>query len=117
MRRAPVAALVTVAALAAGGCGTTSSPTADLFSIPGMTSQKLLRELEHPTTRGPGGYPMVAGPDRLSLRGIRYTTQGRGALAQWLNTPSSTHAAYQQAGRNLAVAFPGDKAQINGKLK
>ena len=116
-RRGPLAAVVTVAALAAGGCGTSSSPTADLYKLPNMTGQTLLRELEQPTSRGPSGYPMVAGPERLSLRGIQYTTQGRQALQSWLSTPPVKQAAYQQAGRNLAVAFPQDKSEIYGKLR
>ena len=116
-RRAPVAAVVTVAALAAGGCGASTSPTADLYRIPNMTTQTLMRELEQPTTRGAGGFPILAGPQHLSLRGIQYTTQGRDALQSWLNTPPAKQTAYKQAGRNLAVAFPADKATIDRKLK
>lgn len=115
-RRAPVAAVLTVAALAAGGCGTTST-TADLFKIPNMTTQTLMAQLEQPTSRGPSGYPVLAGPQDLSLRGIEYTTQGRDALQSWLTGPPGKQAAHQQAGRNLAIAFPGEKAQIESKLK
>lgn len=116
IRRAPVAAVLTVAALAAGGCGTTN-PTADLYRIPNITSQDLLRQLEQPTSRGPSGYPMLAGPQHLSLHGIEYTTQGQDALHSWLSAPSSKNATYQQAGRNLAVAFPQNKTEIDNKLQ
>ena len=116
-RRAGVAAIITLAALTAGGCGTSTNPTANLFRIPNMTRQDLMRELEQPTSRGPGGYEMLAGPQHLSLRGIQYTTQGRDALQSWLNSPPSKKATYEQAGRNLAAAFPGSKAQIDRKLK
>jgi hypothetical protein len=116
-RRAAVAAIITVAALTAGGCGTSTNPNADLFRIPNLTSQQLLRQLEQPTSRGPNGYEMLAGSQHLSLRGIQYTTQGRDALQSWLNSPHSTKATYEQAGRNLAVAFPGSKAAIERKLK
>jgi hypothetical protein len=117
IRRAPVAIIVTVAALAAGGCGTSSSPTANLFRIPNITSQQLMQQLEQPTSRGPNGYPMLAGPQHLSLRGIQYTTQGRDALQSWLNSPPGKQAGYKQAGRNLAVAFPDSKSEIDAKLK
>jgi len=113
-RRASAVAVVTVAALAAGGCGTTS-PTADLFQMPNMTSQTLMNELELPTSPA-AGYPMIAGPEHLSLLGIQYTTQGRAVLQSWLNAPPATDARHKQAGRNLAVAFPGYKAQIYRKL-
>jgi hypothetical protein len=116
-RRAGLAAVITVAALTAGGCGTSSNPTADLFRIPNISSQELSRQLEQATSRGPGGYEMLPGPQHLSLRGIQYTTQGRDALQSWLNSPSSTKATYKQAGHNLAVAFPGSKGEINRKLK
>jgi hypothetical protein len=116
-RRTGVAAIITVAALTAGGCGTSTNPTADLFRIPHLTSQELTRELEQPTTRGPGGYEELAGSQHLSLRGIQYTTQGRDALQSWLNSPRSTKATYEQAGRNLAVAFPGSRGEINRRLK
>jgi hypothetical protein len=116
IRRAPVAAFLTVAALAAGGCGATN-PSAELYKIPNLTSQDLTHQLEQPTTRGPGGYPTLAGPQHLSLHGIEYTTQGRDALQSWLNAPSSKDAAYQQAGRNLAVAFPSNKTEIDNKLQ
>jgi hypothetical protein len=102
--------------LAAGGCGTSSTPTAN-FHIPHITSQELMRQLEQPTSRGPGGYEVLAGPQHLSLRGIQYTIQGRDALQSWLNSPASKKATYQQAGRNLAVAFPGSKSEIDRKLK
>lgn len=115
-RRAPIAAIITVVALAAGGCGTSSSPTADLYRIPNLTVQTLMRELEQPTSRGPDGYPVLAGPQRLSLGGIEYTTQGRDALGSWFDTPPVKRAAYNQAGRNLAVAFPDSKAAISRKL-
>lgn len=115
-RRAPVAAFITVAALAAGGCGTTS-PTANLYRIPNITTQALMKQLQQPTSRGPDGYPMLAGPQHLSLGGIEYTTQGSAALQSWLNTPPVKQAAYRQAGRNLAIAFPGSKATIDSKLK
>lgn len=115
-RRASAAAVVAVAALAAGGCGTSSNPAANLYRIPNMTSQTLMSQLEQPTSPGPGGYPVLAGPQHLSLHGIQYTTQGRDALQTWLNTSPTKHASYQQAGRNLAVAFPSDKAEIEGKL-
>jgi hypothetical protein len=82
-----------------------------------MTPQELTRQLEQPTSRGPGGYEMLAGSQHLSLRGIQYTTQGRDALQSWLNTPPTKQAAYQQAGRNLAVAFPSNRAEIQRKLK
>jgi hypothetical protein len=114
--RAAVAAIITAAALTAGGCGVSSSPTAN-FRIPNITSQDLMRELEQPTSRGPGGYEMLAGSQHLSLRGIQYTIQGTDALRSWLNIPPSKKATYQQAGRNLAVAFPADKGEIEGKLK
>ena len=104
--------------MAAGGCGTATGPTANLYQIPNMTAQTLLGELEHPTSRGPNGYPVVAGPNRLSLHGIQYTTQGREALQSWLSGSSGKQtAAYKQAGRNLAVAFPSDKTEIDRKLK
>ncbi len=115
-RRAAVAAIVTVAALTAGGCGTATNPTSN-FHIPNITSQDLLRQLEQPTSRGPGGYEMLSGPQRLSLRGIQYTIQGREALQSWLNTPTSKRPTYQQAGRNLAIAFPQNKSEIEGKLQ
>jgi hypothetical protein len=115
-RRAAVAAIVTVAALTAGGCGTSANPTSN-FHIPNITSQELLRQLEQPAGRGPGGYEVVSGPQRLSLRGIQYTIQGREALQSWLSTPTSKQPAYQQAGRNLAIAFPANKSQIEGKLQ
>lgn len=116
-RRGPAAALITVAALAAGGCGTSSNPNANLFRIPNMTSQTMLQRLEQPTSHGPSGYPMLAGPEHLSLRGIQYTTQGQEALHTWLSTPATKDASYTQAGRNLEVAFPGNKSQISAKLK
>jgi hypothetical protein len=112
-RRAPVAVLVTVAALTAGGCGTSSNPTANFFRIPNITSQELMRQLEQPTTHGPGGYPLLAGPQHLSLHGIEYTTQGRDALQSWLSAPSPN----KQAGHNLAIAFPGSKSEIDSKLQ
>ena len=115
-RRAVVAAIVTVAALTAGGCGTSANPTSN-FRIPNLTSQNLLRELEQPTSRGPGGYEMLSGPQRLSLRGIQYTIQGREALQSWLNIPTSKRPTYQQAGKNLAIAFPSNKSEIDGKLQ
>lgn len=115
-RRGPVAALLTVAALAAGGCGVGSTSTA-LFKIPNLSSQTLMAQLEQPTSRGPSGYPVLAGPQHLSLHGIEYTTQGHDALQSWLNGPSGKQSAYQQAGHNLAIAFPGEKAQIESKLK
>lgn len=115
-RRAAIAAIITVAALTAGGCGTSSTPTAN-FRIPNITSQDLMQQLGQPTSRGPGGYEMLAGPQHLSLRGIQYTIQGTDALHSWLNSPPSKKATYQQAGRNLAVAFPGSKSQIDNKLK
>ena len=116
-RRAALAAVIVAAALTAGGCGTSSNTSVELFRIPNLTSQELLRQLEQPTSRGPGGYEMMPGPQHLSLRGIQYTTQGRDALQSWLNSPPSKKATYEQAGHNLAVAFPGSKAEINGKLK
>ena len=82
-----------------------------------MTSQQLMQELQQPTSRGPGGHPVLAGPQHLSLLGLEYTTQGRDALQSWLNAPPTNQAAYKQAGRNLAVAFPGNKAEIDRKLK
>jgi hypothetical protein len=115
-RRAAVAAIVTVAALTAGGCGTSTNPTSN-FRIPNVTSQDLLRQLEQPTSRGPGGYEMLSGPQHLSLRGIQYTIQGREALQSWLNTPTSKRPTYQQAGRNLAIAFPANKSEIESKLQ
>jgi hypothetical protein len=115
-RRAAVATIITVAALTAGGCGTSSTPTAN-FRIPHITSEELTRQLEQPTSRGPGGYEVLAGPQHLSLRGIQYTIQGRDALQSWLNSPPSKKATYQQAGRNLAIAFPGSKGEIERKLK
>lgn len=115
-RRATVAAIITVAALTAGGCGTSSNPTSN-FRIPNISSQDLLRQLEQPTSRGPGGYEMLPGPQHLSLRGIQYTIQGREALQSWLNTPTSKRPTYQQAGRNLAIAFPANKSEIEGKLQ
>jgi hypothetical protein len=115
-RRAAVAAIVTVAALTAGGCGVSANPTSN-FRIPNLTSQNLLRELEQPTSRGPGGYEMLSGPQHLSLRGIQYTIQGREALQSWLNSPTSKRPTYQQAGKNLAVAFPANKSEIDGKLQ
>ena len=116
-RRAALAAIITVAALTVGGCSTSSNTTAELFRIPNLSSQELSQQLEQPTSRGPGGYEMLAGPQHLSLRGIQYTTQGRDALQSWLNSPSSAKATYKQAGHNLAVAFPGSKGEINRKLK
>jgi hypothetical protein len=116
-RRAALAAILTVAALTAGGCAPGSNTAADLFRIPNISSQELSRQLEQPTSRGPGGYEMLPGPQHLSLRGIQYTTQGRDALQSWLNSPSSTKATYKQAGHNLGVAFPGSKGEINRKLK
>jgi hypothetical protein len=115
-RRAAMAAMIAVAALTAGGCGTSTNPTSN-FRIPNITSQDLLRQLEQPTSRGPGGYEMIAGPQRLSLRGIQYTIQGREALQSWLSTPSSKRSTYQQAGRNLAIAFPQNKSEIEAKLQ
>ncbi|HZO78842.1 MAG TPA: hypothetical protein VFB39_12435 [Solirubrobacteraceae bacterium] len=115
-RRAAVAAIIAVAALTAGGCGTATNPTSN-FNIPNITSQDLLHQLEQPTSRGPGGYEMISGPQRLSLRGIQYTIQGREALQSWLNTPTSKRSTYQQAGRNLAIAFPQNKSEIEGKLQ
>jgi hypothetical protein len=115
-RRAMVAAVIAVAALTAGGCGVSANPTSN-FRIPNLTSQNLLRELEQPTSRGPGGYEMLSGPQHLSLRGIQYTIQGREALQSWLNTPTSKQPTYQQAGKNLAIAFPSNKSQIDGKLQ
>ena len=115
-RRATVAAVVTLAALAAGGCNVSGNTSADLTRMPNISSQQLMRQLEQPTTPGPGGYEMLAGPQRLSLRGIQYTTQGRDALQSWLNSPTSKKATYKQAGHNLAIAFPGSKAEINRKL-
>lgn len=115
--RVPCAAVITVAALAAGGCGTSSSPTAGLYRIPNITARALMRELEQPTSRGPGGYPVLAGRQRLSLGGIEYTTQGLDALRSWLDAPPVNRAAYKQAGRNLAIAFPGSKTAIYRKLR
>jgi hypothetical protein len=115
-RRAAVATIITVAALTAGGCGTSSTPTAN-FHIPHISSQELMRQLEQPTSRGPGGYEVLAGPQHLSLRGIQYTIQGRDALQSWLNSPPSKKATFQQAGRNLAIAFPASKSEIDRKLK
>jgi hypothetical protein len=115
-RRAAVAAIITVAALTAGGCGTSSTPTAN-FHIRNITSQELMRQLEQPTSRGPGGYEVLAGTQRLSLRGIQYTIQGRDALQSWLNSPPSKKSTYQQAGRNLAIAFPASRGVIERKLK
>lgn len=115
-KRSAVAAIITVAALTAGGCGTSSTPVAN-FRIPHITSQDLMAELQQPTSRGPGGYEMLAGPQHLSLRGIQYTIQGRDALQSWLNSPPSKKSSYQQAGRNLAVAFPSSKGRIYQKLK
>jgi hypothetical protein len=108
--------VVTIAALAAGGCGTTSGATVTNFRILNMTPQTLMQQLKQPTTRGPGGYPVLAGPPHLSLLGIESTTQGNAALQSWLSTTSSNHAAYVQAGRNLARAFPQHKAEIDSKL-
>ncbi len=115
-RRGPAAVVVTIAALAAGGCGTTSGATVTNFQILNMTPQTLLHELEQPTTRGPGGYPVLAGPQHLSLLGIEATSQGNAALQSWLTTTSSNHSAYVQAGRNLATAFPQHKAEIDSKI-
>ncbi len=115
-RRAPAAVVVTIAALAAGGCGTSTSATVNNFQIRNMTSQTLMHELEQPTTRGPGGYPVLAGSQHLSLLGIGSTTQGNAALQSWLTSASSNHATYAQAGHNLAIAFPQHKAEIDSKL-
>lgn len=116
-RRAPIAAVITVAALAAGGCGTSSNPNTDLYRIPNISAQTLKQELEQPTSRGPDGYPVLAGPQRLSLGGIEYTTQGRDALQSWLDTPPVNQAAYKQAGRNLAIAFTDSATAIDRKLR
>jgi hypothetical protein len=116
-KRAPIAALITVLALAAGGCGTSSNPNTDLYRIPNISAQTLMRELQQPTSRGPNGDPVLAGPQRLSLGGIEYTTQGSDALRSWLDTAPVKQAAYEQAGRNLAIAFPGSATAIDNKLK